>query len=75
MRPYLALIKDSFRAALAVDVNRDGRADIVAINDRERTTTLFLQTESFGFDAGTRIDEGDAMPYALTITFSIVMIR
>lgn len=57
----------SFRAALAVDANRDGLPDIVAINDRERTTTLFLQTAPFGFDAGVRIDDGEAMPYALEV--------
>lgn len=57
----------SFRAALAVDANMDGLQDVVAINDRERTTTLFLQTQPFGFDAGTRIDDGEAMPYALEV--------
>jgi len=57
----------SFRAALAVDANQDGLTDIVAINDRERTTTLFLQTVPFGFDEGTRIDGGEAVPYALEV--------
>ena len=57
----------SFRAALAVDANRDGRMDIVAINDRERSTTLFLQIEPFGFDAGERIDHGESIPYALEV--------
>ncbi len=57
----------SFRAALAVDANRDGLVDIVAINDRERTTTLFLQVQPFGFDEGTRVDQGEAMPYALEV--------
>lgn len=57
----------SFRAALAVDANRDGLLDLVAINDRERTTTLFLQSASSDYAEGTRLDDGDMIPYALEV--------
>ncbi|MBO6576797.1 MAG: VCBS repeat-containing protein [Rhodothermales bacterium] len=55
----------SFRAAAALDWNRDGRLDLVAIDDRKRTTTVFLQQEDSSFAAGVRVDSGDHMPYAL----------
>ncbi len=55
----------SYRAAIAVDMNNDHLLDIVAINDRKRTSTLFYQTEDGLFGAGIRIDDGEMMPYAL----------
>ena len=51
-----------FRAALAVDINRDGLLDIVAISDKGRNTTYFLQTSPFGFADGIRLDDGDMIP-------------
>ena len=57
----------SFRAALAVDANRDGLLDIVAINDRERTTTVFLGVASTGYTDAIRVDDGNQIPYALEV--------
>lgn len=55
----------SYRAAMAIDINNDNLLDIVAINDRMRTSTLFYQTENHLFGEGIRIDDGEMIPYAL----------
>lgn len=55
----------SFRSAVPVDLNNDALLDIVAIDDQQRTTTVFFQTASGQFGRGTRIDDGDMVPYAL----------
>ncbi|MBO6524645.1 MAG: VCBS repeat-containing protein [Balneolaceae bacterium] len=57
----------SYRAAIAVDMNSDNLLDIVAINDRKRTATLFYQTENHLFEEGIRIDDGEMIPYALEV--------
>lgn len=57
----------SFRAALAADINNDNLLDLVAIDDQKKTTTVFYQTIDNIFDEGTRIDDGNMVPYALEI--------
>jgi hypothetical protein len=57
----------NFRSAMALDADGDGRMDIVAIDDNRAETTLFLQTAPLVFDAGTRIDDGLMIPYALDL--------
>lgn len=55
----------SYRAAIALDLNGDNALDIVTIDDRKRTTMAFRQIDSGQFDDGSRIDDGDMVPYAL----------
>ncbi|MFN1835638.1 FG-GAP repeat domain-containing protein [Balneola sp. MJW-20] len=55
----------SYRAAVASDINADGLPDLIAIDDRKRTTTLFYQSKEFTFGRGIRIDDGGMIPYAL----------
>jgi len=57
----------SFRAALAVDVNGDDLLDLVAISDKARETTYYLQQTPFAFSEGYRLDSGEFIPYALAI--------
>lgn len=57
----------NYRSAMAVDANGDGLMDLVAIDDTDRSTTLFLQTGDFMFDEGTRLDDGLMIPYALDL--------
>ena len=57
----------SFRAAVAADINSDNLLDLVAIDDQQKTTTLFYQAEDHSFREGIRIDDGDMIPYALEI--------
>lgn len=55
----------SYRATITLDINNDNLLDIIAINDRKRTSTLFYQTENHLFEEGIRIDDGEMIPYAL----------
>jgi hypothetical protein len=55
----------SFRAAIAIDLNSDDMLDLVAIDDRKRTTTVFFQIEGNRFEDGIRIDDGVMVPYAI----------
>lgn len=57
----------NFRSAMALDANGDGLMDLVAIDDTDRSTTLFLQVGKLVFDAGQRLDDGLMIPYALDL--------
>ena len=57
----------NFRSAMAVDADGDGLLDLVAIDDTERSTSLFLQVGNLVFDAGQRLDDGLMVPYALDL--------
>ncbi|MDA0683247.1 MAG: VCBS repeat-containing protein [Bacteroidetes bacterium] len=57
----------SYRAAVAVDLNVDGLLDLVSIDDQRRKTVAFFQLTDGGFGAETRIDDGEAIPYALDV--------
>ncbi len=55
----------SFRAAIALDLNRDSLLDIVAIDDQKNLTQAFIQTSDLQFEEGLRVGDSIDTPYAL----------
>jgi pimeloyl-ACP methyl ester carboxylesterase len=57
----------TIRMAEVADLNRDGRLDIVAIDDEHRGVWVYFRQRDGSFSAGLPLDDGHATPYALAV--------
>lgn len=55
------------RMSVAADLNGDGLRDLVAIDDRARSVTIYFALANGTFDSGLIIGDKKAVPYALAV--------
>jgi hypothetical protein len=55
------------RMSAARDLDGDGAIDIVVVDDRRRAVEIYYGNTTGGFDPATRLDVGNAVPYALAV--------
>lgn len=58
----------AIRMAEVADFDGDGRLDIVAISDEQRSVVIYFGQKDGAFSAGVALDNNKATPYALTVS-------